>query len=181
MKQVIWMAAFVLCCIAALGLSQQRAQAASCSMNQSTLADLIASYDPPKSSAATAMTVPANTLTFTCSGLGTGSAAHVYVLLNGSTSATYTTPFLTGPNSFKLSYTPCLPGSGTCNGTTSVWGNTLATAYKTTSGVNGVNTINTTFSIFMGQQDAFVGTAAQYSGSLYFSFVCGEGGSQAAC
>jgi hypothetical protein len=56
----------------------------------------------------------------------------------------------------------------------------MGTAYKTTSGVNGINTIPS-FSIYIGQQDAYVGTVAQYTGSLYFSFVCGDGGSQAPC
>jgi hypothetical protein len=56
----------------------------------------------------------------------------------------------------------------------------MATAYKTTTGLNGLNTIPS-FSIFIGKQDAFVGTTADYTGTLYFSFICGDGGSQAPC
>ncbi|HET7814817.1 MAG TPA: hypothetical protein VFL13_10640, partial [Candidatus Baltobacteraceae bacterium] len=121
------------------------------------------------------------TLTFTCSGLGSGNAQHVYVELNGSPNASFVTPSIAMASpAFTLTYTPCVPNSGTCNGTTSVWQNTVATAFKVTSGVNGLNSIPQ-FSIFIGKQDAYVGTIAQYTGNLYFSFVCGEGGSQAPC
>jgi hypothetical protein len=180
MKQLLWSAAFVVLCALGVAFSQQPAQAASCSMIQSSLADLIANYDPPLSTTATAMTVSSGTLTFTCSGLGTGNAAHVYVLLNGSTSTSFSTPFLSGPNSFQLTYEPCLPNTGTCNGTTNLWQNTTSTAFKITNGLNGTNTIPS-FSIFIGRQDAYVGDTTKYAGSLYFSFVCGEGGSQAPC
>ncbi|MGZ6128432.1 MAG: hypothetical protein ACXWMY_09565 [Vulcanimicrobiaceae bacterium] len=104
----------------------------------------------------------------------------MYVLVSGSTAASYATPFLNGPNAFQLSYTLCLPATGTCNGSTNVWNKTAASAYKTTSGINGLNTIPS-FSIFVGRQDAYVGTIADYTGTLYFSFLCGEGGSQTAC
>lgn len=181
MKRLLWCASFTLFCLLAFGFSKDRAQAASCSMNQTNLADLIAGYDPPLSTNATTITINSGTLTFTCSGLGTsGNSSHVYVFLNGASSGSYTPPFLAGPNSFQLTYKPCIPGSSTCNGTTNVWQNTMGTAYKTTSGVNGINTIPS-FSIYIGQQDAYVGTVAQYTGSLYFSFVCGDGGSQAPC
>lgn len=180
MKQLVWCAALLLFCGLGLLVSRQPAQAASCSMNQSSLADLIANYDPPLSTAATALTAGSGTLTFTCSGLGSGNASHVYVLLNGSTSGSYSAPFLTGPNAFQLTYKPCLPGTGTCNGTTNVWQNTASTGFKITNAINGTNTIPS-FSIFVGRQDAYAGSAAQYTGSLYFSFLCGEGGSQAAC
>jgi hypothetical protein len=37
------------------------------------------------------------------------------------------------------------------------------------------------FQIYVGRQDAFVGTTAQYTGSLFFQFRCGEGGNQVDC
>jgi hypothetical protein len=181
MKRIAWYASLVLFAAIAFASLHGTAQAApACQMNQSSLADLIVNYDPPLATAGTTMTVNSGTLTFTCSGLGSGNASHVYVLVSGSTAASYSTPFLTGPNAFQLAYTLCIPGSATCNGTTNVWNKTLTSAYKTTQGVNGVNTIPS-FLIFLGKQDAFVGTTADYTGNLFFSFFCGEGGSQAAC
>ena len=169
-------------------LGMLRARAAStppaCSMNQSSLADLIKGYDPPVSTASTTIPVGVGALSFTCTGLGSGMAAHVYVLVNGQSSGSYTNPFLTGPNSFQLSYNLCVPGASTCSGTSNVWNSTASntTAYETTSGVNSpaVNTIPA-FTIFVGRQDAYVGSVSQYTGSLYFSFKCGEGGNQVAC
>jgi hypothetical protein len=181
MKRLFWFASFAFALAFGLACARGTAQAApACSMNQSSLADLILNYDPPLSTTSTTITVNSATLTFTCSGLGSGNAAHVYVLVSGSNAASYATPFLTGPNAFQLTYTLCVPGSATCNATTNVWNKTPLSAYKTTQGVNGLNTIPS-FLIFLGRQDAFVGTPADYTGNLFFSFLCGEGGSQAAC
>ncbi len=181
MKSLLRCFLFAVCVCAGAAAVQAKADAApACSMNQSSLADLIANYDPPLSTGATALTIPSGTLSFTCSGLGSGNASHVYVLLNGSTSAAFTTPFLSGPNSFQLTYKPCLPNTGTCNGTTNLWQNAAAAAFKMNNAINGANAIPS-FSIFLGNQDAYVGSTAQYTGSLYFSFLCGEGGSQVAC
>jgi hypothetical protein len=181
MKRLISCASFAI--FLALGvacLHGNAVAAPACSMNQTSLADLIANYDPPVSTASTTITINSGTLTFTCSGLGSGNASHVYVLLSGSNGTSYITPFLTGPNAFQLTYTPCIPGAATCNASTNVWNKTPATAYKTTQGINGLNTIPS-FLIFLGRQDAFVGTTADYTGNLFFSFLCGEGGSQTAC
>jgi hypothetical protein len=181
MKRLIWFASFALFVTLGVATLHGNAQAApACSMNQTSLADLIANYDPPLSTTSTTLTINSGTLTFTCSGLGSGNAAHVYVLLSGSNAASYTTPFLTGPNAFQLTYIPCIPGAATCNAGTNVWNKTPASAYKTTQGINGSNTIPS-FLIFLGRQDAIVGTTADYTGSLFFSFLCGEGGSQAPC
>jgi hypothetical protein len=181
MKRALWCAMFALGLVCAMHFSRSTAEAAAaCSMNQSALADLIANYDPPVATTSTTLTINSGTLTFTCSGLGSGNAAHVHVFVSGSSAATYATPSLTGPNAFQLTYTLCIPGSATCNATTNVWNKTSGSEYKTTAGVNGLNTIPS-FLIFVGRQDAFVGTTAAYTGSLFFSFECGEGGTQAPC
>lgn len=174
MKRLAWYASIILLFGLALLCNRATAQAAAaCSMNQSSLADLIANYDPPLSTTSTTLTINSGTLTFTCSGLGSGNGSHVYVLLSGSNAASYTTPSLTGPNAFSLTYTPCIPGSATCTASTNVWNKSSTSAFKITNAVNGVNTIPS-FLIFVGKQDAFVGTTSNYTGSLFFSFNCGE-------
>lgn len=168
-----------------LGLlsTHARAQAApACSMNQSSLAGLIANYDPPASATTSTITVNAGTLTFTCTGLGSGMASHVYVLVSG-VSGSYATPSLTGPNSFTLTYNLCVPSAATCNAGTGVWNTTVSTtsAYEVSAANSpSVNSIPA-FLIFVGRQDAPVGSVSQYSGKLFFSFRCGEGGNQVAC
>jgi len=174
---------FAVVCALMFALTRSNATAApACSMNQSSLPDLIANYDPPLSTSTTAITVATGTLSFTCSGLTSGNGSHVYVELSGSNGASFVTPFLSGPNAFQLTYSPCLPNTGTCNGTTNLWQNTVTTAFKMTNAVNGPtpNPIPS-FSVFLAKQDAFVGSVTQYTGGLFFSFVCGEGGSQAPC
>lgn len=180
MKRLLYYGSFLAFVFIALLCMHGAASAATCTMTQPAQGNLFTNYDPPVSTPSTAITVSAGTLNFTCSGLGTGNAAHVYVMLNGSTSGTFVTPFLTGPNGFQLTYTPCIPNSGTCNGATNLWQNTMATAFKITNGVNGTNSVPS-FSIFVGRQDAFVGTVSQYTGGLTFSFICGEGQTQAPC
>jgi hypothetical protein len=183
MRHLVWCATFLAFTVfGSLALHGTAAAAPACSMNQSSLADLIAGYDPPVATASSTITVNGGTLTFTCTGLGTGMASHVYVLASGA-SGSYATPFLTGPNSFKLSYNLCIPGAATCNASTNVWNTTVstATAYEVTaSNSPAVNSIPS-FMIFEGRQDAPVGTVSQYTGSLFFSFRCGEGGNQVAC
>lgn len=182
MKHVAWCAAFLTFMVFGLIALRGTAFAApACSMNQSSLADLIANYDPPVATASSTVTVNGGTLTFTCSGLGTGMASHVYVLVSGA-SGTYTTPSLTGPNSFKLTYNLCIPGAATCTASTNVWNTTASTssAYEVSAANSSSNSIPS-FLIFVGRQDAPVGTLSQYTGSLFFSFRCGEGGNQVAC
>jgi hypothetical protein len=159
-----------------------RAAGQSCSMNQSSLADLIANYDPPLSTTSSTITVNSGTLTFTCTGLGSGPASHVYVLVSGASGA-YTRPFLTGPSSFQLTYSLCVPNAATCNASTNLWNTTVSTSTAYEVSANNSPAVNSipSFLIFVGRQDAPVGAISQYSGSLFFSFRCGEGGSQVAC
>lgn len=186
MKRLVQCLLFVATTVGGLMCLHATADAAtpSCSMNQTSLADLISNYDPPVAAAAgTTMTIGGGTLSFTCTGLGSGMASHVYVLVSGS-SGSYTTPFLSGPNSFQLSYNLCVPGAASCNASTNVW-NTTANANVSAYEVSAVNSpsVNSipSFQVFVGRQDAFVGTVSQYTGSLVFSFRCGEGGNQVNC
>lgn len=144
-----------------------------CSMNQTSVSPLFVNYDPTSAPVSgTVLTVNGGTLTFTCSGLGSGNAGHVHIFVSGSNAASYAPPFLSGPNGFQLNYNLCVPGStGGCSASTNLWNKT--TEYKVTSGINGLNTIPG-FSIFIPRQDAYVGALTDYTGTLYFSFNCGE-------
>lgn len=184
MKQAVWCATLVAFIV--LGLLSMHGTAAaaspSCSMNQTSLADLIANYDPPVSTTSSTITVNSGTLTFTCTGLGTGMASHVYVLVSGA-SGSYATPSLTGPSSFKLPYNLCIPGAATCSASSNLWNTTVSTttAYEVAAGNSPALNSIPSFLIFVGRQDAPVGTVTQYTGNLFFSFRCGEGGNQVAC
>lgn len=139
---------------------------ASCSVN-SPIADLVANYNP--FTAPGTITVPANTVVVSC----TAENNHtVKVFVSGSSSG-YTTPSLTGPNSFSLQYTMCVPGASPCNATTNVWNTTTGFYQFTTQSNNGTHTYNVpSFLIFLTQQDAPYGTTAQYTGSLFFTTTC---------
>lgn len=142
------------------------ARAAGCSVN-STISDLVANYNP--FTAPTTLTVPANTIAVTCS---QERNLTVKVFVSGSATG-YTTPFLTGPNAFTLSYTMCVPGASPCNATTNVWNTTTGFYQFTTPNNNGTNVFSIpSFLIFVTQQDAPYGTTAQYTGSLFFTTTC---------
>ena len=154
-----------------------------CSMNTASVSPLISNYDPITATAATTLTISGGTFTFTCTGLGgSGSTNHVHILASGS-SAGYTQPNLVSTN-FTLTYSLCVPGGGTCTSTSTFWGTGASgtTDFDFTGGItNGQSTPIPSFSIFLGRQDAFVGTTSNYTGSLFFSFKCGEGSNEVTC
>lgn len=153
--------------VTAIVCSHGTAVAAGCTVT-SPIADLVANYNP--FTAPTTLTVPANAVTVSCS---SERNVVVKVFVSGSSSG-YTTPFLTGPNSFNLPYTMCVPGASPCNTTTNVWNTTTGFYQFTTPNNNGTNIQNVpSFLIFVNQLDAPYGTTAQYTGSLYFTTTCG--------
>jgi len=151
---------------AAVVCSHGTASAAGCTV-VSPISDLVAGYNP--FTAPTTITVPANTVMVSCSA---ERAVVVKVFVSGSSSG-YTTPFLTGPSSFNLPYTMCVPGASPCNATTNVWNITSGFYQYTTPNNMGTNFQNVpSFLIFVNQLDAPYGTTAQYTGSLFFSTTC---------
>lgn len=144
-----------------------RAQAASCTVN-SPVTDLVHNYNP--FSAPATLTVGAGVVQVTCD---KENAQFVRLFLSGSATG-YTTPTLTGPGGFTLSYTPCVPqSSGGCNATTNVWNATTQFYQFQTPANNGSNVIPVpSFLIFVTQQDAPYGTVSLYTGSLFFSTTC---------
>lgn len=158
-------AAAVLSFIALAGLHEQ-ALAAGCSVN-SPVADLVANYNP--FTAPATLTVPSGTVQVTCSA---ERNVTVKVFLSGA-AAGYSAPSLSGPGGFTLTYTPCVPGASSCNGTSNVWNTTTGFYQFTTPNNNGSNTQNVpSFLLYVTQQDAPYGTTAQYTGSLYFTTTC---------
>lgn len=174
MKRLVWFASLLLLTLIGVASLRGTASAASCSMTSTSLSDLIAAYDPVKSNASTNLTAgPA--MTFTCTGITSNTVVKIFVSGTASLPASYTTPFLTGPNNFQLPYSLCTPKSGTCTASTgTIWNSTNAYNVNLKSTDSGnVQTIPAP-SIFLGQHDAYVGTISDYTGNLFFYFVCGS-------
>lgn len=161
LRYCAFIAAAVLGCVL---VSHAPARAAGCTVTPVSFPDLIKNYDPV--TAPQTIPVAASSITISCSGENNKT---IRVFVSG-TSTGYTTPFLTGPGGFTLSYNLCVPGTTGCDSSTNVWNTTAAYSYTASSG-NDTNNVPA-FSIYVPKQDAPVGTTAQYSGSLFFSVTC---------
>jgi hypothetical protein len=142
-------------------------------MNQSSLADLLANYDPITSGATTNLSANAGTLSFTCTGFTGTIKVSIFVSGSNTLPASYVRPSLSYSGFPSLNYDLCMPKSGTCTATTgTIWNNT--NPYNNTKVSPGVSTPIDAFSIFVGQQDVYVGSTSNYTGTLYFAFKCGS-------
>ena len=175
MKRLVWSGVFLAFVLLGTLCAHGTAQAASCSMQSTSLSDLLANYDPVKASTSGTDLPSGATLTFVCTGITSNTVVKVFVSGAANLVGAYTPPFLSGPNGFALQYSLCVPGTGNCTATSgTIWNNSNPYSVNLKIADSGnVQTIPS-FSLFVPQQDAYVGTTAAYTGSLYFAFKCGS-------
>lgn len=171
MKHILYFTAIPIFFAFAVLCSQQSAQAASCSIDSTTLnlGNVIANYSPFQSSTWTD-NVPGGSLKFSCNGLGTNRNIVIYVS-GAANYPSYTAPKVGPVSGFNLGFNLCVPGTAPPSCT--IWNTTNGWPFTASSGSVTSQPIPQ-FTINIGQQDAVVGGAASgYAGTLYFTFRCG--------
>jgi hypothetical protein len=147
--------------------------AASCSLSSpSTLSELISSYNVFASS--NSYSIPADTIAFSCSGLSTFAehTLEVYFLGLSSTYGTYTSPYLSGPDSSKLDFQLCTSSSACTSG---FWTATNGIQFSCFSGSSGdcSETISNAIAVNVTiDQNIYVSTADAYTATVHFAFSC---------
>ncbi len=169
---------------ASLAATHGKAMADSCTLSSpSGQLFSIASYDPT-ASALGSFTIPANTISFTCTiaTTSTNSKARIFFLGTSTTEGTYTAPFLAGPSASHLNFSICTT-SAACGAGGPFWDASSVYIFNEFSGLKtGSNTltISTSLAVYVPiHQDIYVGSYP--ARNVYFSFSCGKGNTFSPC
>jgi hypothetical protein len=168
LKQIVVTGFLVVCAL--LCIHGKALAAPNCSLTSpSSLSDIINSYNVFATS--NSYSIPDLDFELNCTGMGsTAYNVYVYFLGLSQTYGTYTAPYLSGPDSSKLNFQLCTSNAACTSNFWSV-SNPIEITGVTNNSERYIN--NTTISINVPtEQNIYVGTDSQYTGTVYFAFGC---------